>query len=181
MVEWMHDLQALLDAEFIKRPIVASLATVDADGKPHARMMVIRHLDARNLSIWMSTDGRSGKILDLQRQPITELLVWAPSERQQFRLRGPMRVHTEGPERQQLWQLQRDDNRASFFWPAPGLPRESEATFPSAVRDSVPPPENFLVLALHPEEVESLELNEHPHRRRRWIAADGWKRSDINP
>ena len=181
MVEWMHDLQALLEAEFIKRPIVASVATVDAEGKPHARMMVIRNIDARNLSIWMATDGRSGKILDLETQPIAELLVWAPSERQQFRLRGPMRIHTQGQERQQIWQQQHDGNRATYFWPAPGLPREAGVQFPSAVPGNIPPPENFLVVSLHPDEVETLELNEHPHRRRRWVAADGWKRIDLNP
>jgi pyridoxamine 5'-phosphate oxidase len=181
MVQWMHDLQVLLDAEFIKRPIVASLATVDADGKPHVRMMVIRRVDERELCIWMTTDARSGKVAELKNQPTAELLIWAASERQQFRLRGSMRIHTGGAIRQAIWEQLRGDTRATFSWPAPELPRNAADEFVSSVAANVPPPKNFLALCLHPDEVESLELNERPHCRRRWRAADGWKVTDINP
>jgi hypothetical protein len=181
MVQWMHDLQVLLDAEFIKRPIVACLATVDAERKPHTRMMVIRRVDERELSIWMASDARSGKLDELKNQPVAELLIWAASERQQFRLRGPIRIHTDGAQRQAIWEQFRGDTRATFSWPPPGLPRDAAGEFISSVAADVPPSKNFLALSLHPDEVESLELNEHPHCRRRWRAADGWKVIDINP
>jgi PPOX class probable FMN-dependent enzyme len=181
MVQWMHDLQVLLDAEFIKRPIVASLATVDTEGKPHSRMMVIRRVDEPEQCIWMTTDSRSEKVKELKNQPTAELLIWAASERQQFRLRGSMRIHTDGAVRQAIWEQLRGDTRATFSWPPPGLPRNAADEFASSIAATAPPPSNFLTLSLHPDDVESLELNDHPHRRRRWHAADGWKVIDINP
>src|SRR5579862_8519419 len=161
MVQWMHELQALLEAEFYKRPMLASLATVSLHGKPRMRMMVIRHVDERDLSIWMITDSRSGKAADLKHEPAAELLVWSQSERQQFRLRGTVKMHGDGPARLALWQQLNNATRAQFFWPTPCTIGDSGDGFAASISADTPVPENFVALALHPEEVESLELNEH--------------------
>jgi pyridoxamine 5'-phosphate oxidase len=42
-------------------------------------------------------------------------------------------------------------------------------------------PPSFLLLRLEIARVELLELGPHPHRRRRWRAADGWREERLNP
>ena len=50
----------------------------------------------------------------------------------------------------------------------------SDANFPEAISDGTPPPTSFQLLSLRIQEVELLELIGTPHRRRRWMAQDGW-------
>ena len=79
------------------------------------------------------------------------------------------------------WEALRGNNRAMFLWPAPGEPRREGDSFPQDVEASVKPPETFVLLVLRATEVESLELNEMPHRRRRWREETGWAMELINP
>ena len=69
------------------------LATVSADGKPRVRTLVCRGwADADQLDLF--SDGRSSKINDLHHQPAAELCWLFPKARQQYRLRGTMRLIT---------------------------------------------------------------------------------------
>jgi hypothetical protein len=68
-----------------------------------------------------------------------------------------------------------------FFWPEPGQVRQAGAEFRAAAGAEIPPPASFVVLALRPAEVEALELNEAPHRRRRWRAVNNWSMELLNP
>jgi pyridoxamine 5'-phosphate oxidase len=181
MTEWMRELILLAESEFHARRIVATLATVDPRGRPHARTVIVRWFDERRDTIWMTTDSRSAKIVQLRANPEVEMVFWALHERQQFRLCGPIQIVTDGPTRQDPWEALTDTARAMFFWPPPGEARRPEDVFPSAVRAEVPPPETFVLLGLQPREVEALELNESPHRRRRWREAGGWNVELLNP
>ena len=84
-------------------------------------------------------------------------------------------------EKQEIWQQMNDAGRALFFGPPPGEPCKAGDEFISAISAEVPAPAHFVLLALRPVEVESLELNDTPHRRRRWRASESWKVERINP
>lgn len=181
MSSWIEELGVLLEAEFHGRHSLATLATVDAAGEPRARTVIVRQLDERAGSLWITTDGRSQKVAQLARQPIAELVVWTPHERQQFRLHGPIRLVRSGPERVEIWQSMSDAARATFAWPNPGQPRRPGEVFLSGVPATAEPPADFTLLVLEPTEVETLELNEHPHARRRWRKQGDWHVERLNP
>ena len=180
MTDWMQELIVLVEAEFHSRRIVATLATVETDGSPRARMVVVRSFNEGDNTLWMTTDSRSCKMGQLQVQPQAEIVFWTPHERQQFRLRGRVEIVREGAARQQLWEGLNDSARALFFWPKPGAPRVEGTEFVQGVPTG-PAPAEFVMLIFKPTVVEALELNEIPHRRRRWCETDGWKMQLLNP
>jgi PPOX class probable FMN-dependent enzyme len=181
MSEWMQELLLLAAAEYHGRPIVATLATADAGGSPRARMVIVRRFDGHDNSIWMTTDNRSEKMAHLHANPAAELVLWTPHERQQFRVRGHADIVRDGAMRLEMWSDLSEQSRATFFWPQPGEPRSTNDRFVDAISSAVPPPETFVLLALRPTDVDALELNESPHRRRRWKQTNGWQVELINP
>ena len=181
MVEWMQELALLAEAEYHARRVVAALATVDSAGHPHARTVIVRRLDAATPALWITSDARSNKIAQLQACPVAELVFWMPHERLQFRLRGPVEIMRDGPVRQEIWEDLNDAGRAMFSWPPSGQPRREQDFFAQSVAAKTPPPESFVLLVLRPSEAESVELNEFPHRRRRWRKESEWRVEMINP
>jgi PPOX class probable FMN-dependent enzyme len=181
MSEWMQELTTLAEAEFHARRIVATLATVDEAGRPRARTVFIRWFDEAEATIWITTDDRSEKMKHLMKTPVGELVIWTPHERQQFRLFGQIEVVRSGPVCEELWSQLKDAARAMFFGPPPGEAFDAATASPPAVGEQTPPPPNFVLLALRPTEVESLELNYTPHLRRRWRRDEDWKTCRINP
>ena len=110
-----------------------------------------------------------------------ELAIWTPHERQQFRLHGPIRLVRTGAERVEIWQAMSDAARATFAWPRPGQPRQPGETFVQGIPPTAEPPGHFILLVLEPTEVETLELNDHPHTRRRWRKQGDWHVELLNP
>jgi PPOX class probable FMN-dependent enzyme len=193
MIEWVEELRAGLTEEFGAGPKIVTLATADGSGRPHARMVVVRTLtDAGSLAVASDARSRKNDQLDDGRQ--AEVCVWLPKSRRQFRLSctgsvcGGRREPVDTDEldvdglRKQVWTEMSEASRATFFWPKPADPRiPDDAAFPAAVRAG-PPPDNFEILFLRPREVDLLELNVHPHRRRIWDVCDGaWKVREVNP
>jgi pyridoxamine 5'-phosphate oxidase len=183
--DWINRLRDALNAEYRGgKPWVATLATVDADGRPRARSVVCRRL-LDDGTTWYASDARSGKNADVRARPDAEAVFWLAGQREQFRLLGRVEVlgeGTEAPERLALWREMSDTARALFAWPPPGQPRVTDpASFQERLGAHVPPPASFEVLVLRPEQVERLGLSFHPHNRRRWRAADGWQGIALNP
>ena len=164
----------------VARPLVVALATVDADGNPHVRNVVCRKFDDRDGSLWFTSDARSAKNAQLAAHPVASAACWQAESRQQFRFSGPVSVCNDPAERQHIWATLKPETRATFAWPAPGTPVVPASTFASTSDDATPPP-NFSVLVLRPAEVEHLDVTKHPHRRRRWRAANAWRREELNP
>jgi pyridoxamine 5'-phosphate oxidase len=159
------------------------LATVAADGTPRLRTLVFRGW-AGAAELDLLTDGRSAKAAELRHQPAVELGWLLPKARCQFRLRGALLAlpaELEASERQRHWQGLTPGGRALWGWPSPGEPLESEALFPAELGDQLPIPPCFQLLRIGLEQVELLELTNHPHRRRRWCREDGWAEQRLNP
>ena len=182
--DWVSRLRDALAAEYRDLPWVATLATVDSDGRPRARSVVCRRL-LDDGTMWYASDARSENNAHARTAPAAEVVFWLPRQREQFRLLGRLELigaGTESPDRLALWREMSDTARALFAWPPPGEPRVTDpAAFPVRVGAHVPPPANFELLVLRPEQVERLGLSLHPHNRRRWRAVDGWQGVALNP
>ncbi len=182
---WVEELTAALAGEYGGAPHICTLATVDKSGNPRARSVVCRKLNADG-SLWMVSDARSEKNEQLRLSPQAEACFWLPTRREQFRVGGSIKIwgaSPSEPQRIEMWKSLSDASRALFLWPSPGAKRlDPPETFPKAVEASTPPPACFEVLILRPRRVEHLQLDSHPHRRRRWMLAGNWSAAgEVNP
>ena len=159
------------------------LATVACDGTPRVRTLVFRGW-AAPACLDLLSDSRSAKAGELAAEASVELCWLLPRARSQFRLRGrrlALETALEQRERQRHWRQLSAAGRALWGWPAPGEPLEPAADFPAIWPDGDAVPASLLLLRLEISQVELLELLGHPHRRRRWQAASGWREECLNP
>lgn len=182
MTVWVDEFRAALDAEFAARPRVGALATVDGEGRPRVRSVVCRRVEDDG-SLWVVSDARSEKNAQAAARPFGEMAFWLPSRREQFRLSGGLAVVSgDDPRRILAWRNLSDSARALFFWDHPGVPIfEESGENPERIGAEAPIPSSFELLVLSPDRVEALDLNRHPHRRRRWRVSEGWAVEEINP
>ena len=187
-MEWVDELRAALDREQSAAaagtvPRVATLATVDRSGAPHARGVICRRVEPDGEMHFVS-DARSEKNLHVRGEPRVEAVFWLPAVQTQFRVAGAMRVTSVGqdePLRRALWRELTDQTRALFHWPTPGIAVAADEVYPRAASADVAPPATFEVLTLTPAQVERLNISMFPHRRRRWRADSSWSGVDVNP
>jgi len=177
--DWLDPLCLALERDFADRPRVLTLATVARDGSPRARSVVCRSINDEGTHLFVS-DARSDKNRQLRARQEVEVVYWLASQRLQYRLRGPATPTTALND--QLWPQLSDATRAMFFWPPPGdLRVEGMGEFPRAVPADAKPPASFETIIFMPMEVERLDLNPHPHDRRRWAMAHEWDVARLNP
>lgn len=159
------------------------LATTAPDGTPRVRTLVFRGWAGPAL-LDLLTDGRSGKLAELAHQPAVELCWLLPRARSQFRLRGAL-LQLSGAaleqQRQHHWDQLSPSGRALWAWPHPGKPLDRQAGYAAALPDGTPMPGHFVLLRFALSQVELLELEGHPHRRRRWCAQTQWCEQALNP
>lgn len=68
-------------------PTAMTLATVDADGLPNARMVLLKGLDERGFVFYTNKDSQKGRELDVH--PLAALVFHWKSLNRQIRVRGP--------------------------------------------------------------------------------------------
>ncbi len=86
-----HDqFRAWLDAAVATKDLVepnaVTVATVDADGRPSARVVLLRGHDARGFVFFTNYDSRKGR--DLAVRPVAALLFFWPALERQIRIEG---------------------------------------------------------------------------------------------
>ena len=173
-------LQSALSEEFDRSPMFCTLATVDARGGAAARTVVCRRVTAGG-QLYVFADARSQKLEQVRRHSSAEVVFWLPRRREQFRMAGEIEVVAEPGLRRAFWAELSSPARAMYRWPPLGSALDSAANFPREVDAIEPVAESFAVLRLSPLTIESLDLNTHPHDRRRWEQADGWIEQRLNP
>lgn len=140
------------------------LATVDQQGVPQARTVVLRSADAGSGQLVFFTDSRSPKVAELQANPAAALVFW--SRRLQWQVRVGVRaaVHTDGPRVKAAWARVSQSAAAGDYLSAhpPGTVLEpSEATATGQ--------HQFAVVTAQVEHWDWLELSRHGHRRARLV------------
>ncbi len=89
LVSWLH--QAV--AAGVPEPHALTLATVDAAGRPDARVLVLK--DVAESALWVASGAGSPKGRQLASVPVAALVFYWPQQGRQVRVRGRVRVADE--------------------------------------------------------------------------------------
>lgn len=169
------------------------LATVDAEGRPALRTLVVRGIDARGLRVFINRS--SPKWAELHASGRFELLCYYPGLRRQYRVRGgiaeldPAVVHRSWrakPRATRLldWYYQHEHGQSAALASREELIagyRRMQARYPDP--DAMPAPEGVRGLALVAQRVERLDLDRSPvHERRSFtLHEEGWRETPMVP
>lgn len=167
------------------------LATADADGQPHARMVTLSEIEEGCVRIW--TSRNSPKARQLETSLRYELTTWWPSVLRQYRLRGEFDWTEEAelaerfatrPDRSKLWGWLHEELPESSVVPD-GI--ELAERYEAAQRrfaGSVPmsPSVGLLCLRIKRVEVQQIDMHRRIHDRRLLILGDrGWSHVRLVP
>ena len=151
-------------------PVVAS---IDAQGHPDARVMVLRAADRALARLRFHTDARSPKCAQLHGRAVS-VLAYHPGEAIQLRVGGTARVVTQGDEIERIWTASTPFARRCYLVesppgtplaaPASGLPDWVEGRKPE-VAELVPARANFALVMIDIAMIDFLHLAQSGHRR----------------
>lgn len=167
------------------------LATVNSEGYPANRTVVFRgFLDDEQNSLKIVTDVRSAKIQDIEYQAYAEVCWYFTKTREQFRIRGNLRLVDVQEVDQNLqlarintWQNLSEVARSQFAWADPGKPLEEETAFDPSLPCLDNPLDNFCLLLLIPKKIDYLQLKGSPHQRCLYTLESDltWSIQSLNP
>lgn len=142
-----------------------SIATVDAQGLPRVRTVVLRAADPGHWRIRFHTDARSRKIAELARQPQVAVLAYHPQAKIQLRLTGLARV-LAGDDAAPIWAQVTTNGRQCYrVARAPGEPIVTPADGAALDADGQA---RFRAVEVDIAEIEWLYLAAAGHRRARF-------------
>lgn len=154
-----------------------SVATLDANGLPTQRVMILRHVDWAARKLRFHTDARSTKTQALSERNAASVLFYLPTAKIQLRLNGTMSITTTGNEIDQAWDNATLFARRAYMAttapgsvvgkPVSGLPAFIEGRQPTD-QDIAPARANFALLHFEFDTLEWLYLANSGHRRARW-------------
>jgi pyridoxamine 5'-phosphate oxidase len=126
-------------------PVVAS---VDADGKPQARTMILRGVDAFAKTLTFHTDVRSAKIAQWQKSEFVCVVFYDHKEKIQVRVDGTVSLHRDDPLADELWHAARPTSQLAYAAnTAPGT--SIAAPLPAAVSLTPDARKNFCAAVIH--------------------------------
>jgi pyridoxamine 5'-phosphate oxidase len=77
-------------ADRVPEPQIMTLSTADADGRPSARVLMLRGVDSADCAVVFAGDSRSGKGRDLAANPVAAVSWYWPAHGRQVRMAGPV-------------------------------------------------------------------------------------------
>lgn len=152
-------------------PIVAS---VDTNGAPQQRVMVLRHIDREAATLRFHTDLRSGKAAQLEANNQVSVIGYDEGAKVQIRLAGTGMLLPRGDVADSAWQASAPSSRRCYLAKiAPGTHSDiATSGLPTAFETSVPTlpqteagRQNFAVLLVAIKRLEWLYLASDGHRR----------------
>lgn len=148
------------------------LGTVDADGAPVLRTVVLRGFDPAARRIRIHTDLRSGKAAELRANPAVALHGYDAAAQVQLRLSGTATVHAADEVADAAWAASRPFSRRCYA--TPDAPGTACATPPEAPTDEAAGRPHFAAVLIAFDRLDWLWLCADGHRRARFAwAADG--------
>ena len=179
--EWFEEARAA-GVEF---PEVMTLATADAEGRPSARMLLLKSADERGFTFFSGYESRKGR--ELAENPRAALVFyWRPLGRQ-VRIEGPVRK-LSADESDAYWSTRPVRSRAAAAASRQSEPIESrealEAEFERQLALGAPPrPERWGGYVLEPEAIELWQhRDDRLHERIRFTRArEGWQQDLLSP
>jgi hypothetical protein len=153
------------------------VATIDPDGRPTQRVMILRQVDWQARLLRFHTDIRAKKAGELAANSDTSILFYNPDAKIQLRLQGAARTEVDSEIAERAWASSTNFARRCYLAesapggeteaPTSGLPKMIEGRQPTDV-ELVPGRSNFAVLLFTFEQIEWLYLVNSGHRRARW-------------
>jgi len=187
LLAWYRAAQA---DESIRYPDAACLATVDSQGHPDARIVLVHQLGADGFLF--STDSRSPKAQQLATQPRAALTFYWESQERQVRIRGLVHPGSEREAEECFAERPRGSRvtpwasrQSAEFGHREALEqryRDSAEQF--AASDPVPRPQTWTAFRLQASSIEFWQASRHRlHRRQLYeLQSDSsWRRQLLEP
>ena len=180
--EWFEEARAA----GVEAPEAMTLATADADGRPSARMLLLKSADERGFTFFTGYKSRKGR--ELAENPRAALVFyWRPLGRQ-VRVEGSVR-RLSAEESDAYWATRPPRSRAAAAASRQGEPIESRDGARGRVRgaarprDEVPRPERWGGYVLEPDAIELWQhRDDRLHERVRFTRArEGWRSELLAP
>jgi len=139
---------------------VAVLATVADDGKPDARSIVLREVEAGERQLVFYTDARSPKVQQIASTPEGTLIFWSPRLAWQLRMQVRLAVQESGLAVSSRWaKLQTHAGAAEYLAAcAPGSPLDAPLV-------DLGTRSHFAMITALVESVDWTETHPEGHRR----------------
>jgi pyridoxine/pyridoxamine 5'-phosphate oxidase len=145
-----------------------TIATVDDQGMPQARTVVLRAADPQAGILRVYTDRHAPKVAEVSARPHAALHIWDKDAHLQLRILARVAVRTGEPVAD-LWERIPEHARCNYgTLPGPARPIDEGLAY-----QRVPNFDDFAVLELTVESMELLHLG-YVHRRARFERADDW-------
>ncbi len=190
-----HDPIAMFDSWFAEArasepndPNAMALATVDADGRPSVRMVLLKGHDARGFVFYTNLESRKGAALAAN--PRAALLFHWKSLRRQVRVEGPVRAVSDA-EADAYFASRSRASRLGAVASDQSRPLDSRETFLARVTEAdaaypgenVPRPAHWSGFRVTPERIELWQDREaRLHERRLFVAnGNGWAETLLYP
>jgi len=151
-------------------PVVAS---IDIQGRPDVRVMVLRAADRASASLRFHTDARSPKCAELHGRAVS-VLAYHPGEAIQLRATGAAQVVGDGEDVDRIWTQSTPFARRCYLAaaapgtalmaPASGLPDWVEGRKPTEA-ELAPARANFALVMISIDAIDWLHLAQTGHRR----------------
>ena len=155
-------------------PVVAS---IDGDGSPSQRVMILRQADLATRRLRFHTDARSTKIAEVANGAPTSLLIYDAEEKVQLRINGTACIDADSADADIAWQQSTTFARRCYMAsaapgqiadaPTSGLPLSVEGKQPTE-NDLTAHRVNFAVIWVDVVTLEFLYLANAGHRRAKW-------------
>ncbi|MBY0408452.1 MAG: pyridoxamine 5'-phosphate oxidase [Rickettsiales bacterium] len=143
----------------ISEPTAMTVATVDGEGKPSARILLLKGHDARGFTFYTNSESRKGE--ELKHNPHVALcFYWMPLQRQ-VRIEGSV-TKVEGEEADAYFASRRRESRIGAWASQQSRPLENREVFMQALAEQtkrfegkdVPRPAHWYGWRLAPERME---------------------------
>ena len=165
-----------------------TLATADRDGRPSARMVLLKRHDADGFTFYTNLSSRKAE--ELKANPHAALLFHWKSLRRQVRIEGPI-TPVEGAEADDYFATRSRESQLGAWASDQSRPlasrAELESRFAAAMErfaiGDVPRPPGWSGYRLFPERIELWTDRPHRlHERRLFLRdGDGWQESMLYP
>ncbi len=179
--EWLEEARAA----GVEAPEAMTLATADGDGRPSARMLLLKGADAHGFTFFSGYESRKG--LELADNPRAALVFYWRALGRQVRVEGSVRRLSE-EESDAYWATRPPRSRAAAAASHQSEPIESrdelEAEFERLLPgDEVPRPARWGGYLLEPDAIELWQhRDDRLHERARYTrTAGGWRRELLAP
>jgi pyridoxamine 5'-phosphate oxidase len=152
-----------------------AVATLGLDGRPRVRTVVLRGADSSERFLRFHTDIRGEKVAEIRRDDRVALHAYDPRAKFQVRVEGRANIHADDALADSAWDVSKLMSRACYgTQPKPGVALEHADSFvlPGDEEEISAGRENFSVVLIRVESIETLYLDHAGHRRARFELGD---------